>query len=200
MAVTREAEKAVNRNWMKKDYWIIGLTLAVTLCLCILVVQYWEYVRNFEQYGYLGLFIISVLAGSTALVPVPGVLVVFTLGAVMKYPVLVGAVAGLGEAVGAISIYMLGYGGRSFFKDINNSTYLRIVDWVQRKGSLGVFVMSAVVNPLFYPLTVAVAMMKLHLWKFFLNCWAGKTVKDIALAYAGYFGIWAVLRLLGIGI
>jgi hypothetical protein len=62
------------------------------------------------------------------------------------------------------------------------------------RGSLTVFLMSAVVNPLFCPLALTVGMLCFGLIKFFLLCWIGKTVKRMTIAYLGYFGLSALLQ------
>jgi len=39
--------------------------------------------------------------------------------------------------------------------------------------------------------------LRFPLWKFLSSCAAGKIVKNIAFAQAGYYGIEAILRLVG---
>lgn len=176
-----------------------GAALLLTLLLCFTAIYYWEYVRELGNYGYPGVFIISIFAGATIAVPVPALFVVFTLGGVLN-PAIVGATSGLGEAVGGMAVYITGYGGGRAFQKIKHPLFSRMVDWVQRRGSLAVFIMSAIFNPFFYPLTMAAGLTRLGLWKFFLTCWGGKTVKGMVVAYAGYFGLRSLLRLLGAGI
>jgi len=64
----------------------------------------------------------------------------------------------------------------------------------RRRGALVVFLMSAAVNPFFAPMAFTLGTMRFRLWKFFLMCWAGQTVKCIGIAYAGYLGLGTVLR------
>ena len=181
----------------RKEYIVGGLAMLLTISLCILAVFYWNYVRNLAQYGYLGVFIISILSGGTVVVPVPGLLVIFTLGGVLQ-PAIVGAIAGLGEAIGSIGIYLTGYGGESAFRNTGYTLYTKFADWVRHRGSVAVFLMSAVFNPLFYPFTAIAGTLHFGLIRFFLLCWAGKTVKGMTVAYAGYFGLGSILRWLGI--
>ncbi|MDI6814522.1 MAG: VTT domain-containing protein [Dehalococcoidales bacterium] len=183
----------------KKAY-ISGIVgIIATLLMAVAVVYFWEFVRGLEGYGYLGVFIISLFAGSIMVMPIPYVAAVFTLGGVLN-PALVGAASGLGASVGAMTIYLTGYGGNSLFQNVNDPLYCRLVDWVRRRGSVAVFIMSAVFNPLFIPMTIAMGMLRFRLWKFFLLCWAGNTVKSLAIAYAGYLGLRSLLRLFGVGL
>ena len=81
--------------------------MVLTIVLCVLVIVYWQEFVQFSRYGYIGVFIVSFLAGVTVLVPVPSVFIVFTLGAVLN-PVLVGLIAGAGEAIGSMGVYVTG--------------------------------------------------------------------------------------------
>jgi membrane protein DedA with SNARE-associated domain len=183
----------------KTEYIIGGLALALTIALCVVVVLYWDYIRQAEQYGYFGAFLISVLAGATIFVPIPGILVVFTLGSVLN-PALVGIVSGLGEAVGSLGIYLSGWGGQKAVQNLNHNWVNRFVGWLRRRGEIAVFLMSAIVNPLFYPFTAIAGMLRFGLIKFFFLCWAGKAIKNTAIAYLGYFGLRNVLRWVGMGV
>lgn len=183
----------------KREIAIGGAALAITIGFCVAVIYYWDYIVHAQRYGYVGVFFVSILAGGTVVVPVPGLVVVFTLGSVL-HPAIVGAVAGLGEALGSLSIYLTGYGGHSTFKTLNSSVARRFEDWLQRRGAVTIFLMSAVINPLYYPFTAMAGMMHYGLVKFFFLSWAGKTVKNTVVAYLGFLGLGSLLRYIGIGI
>jgi len=199
MAASPETTEATKTGSRKAEYTIGGVALALTIALCVAVVVYWDYVIQAQQYGYLGAFVISVFAGGTVFIPIPGVLVVFTLGSVLN-PAIVGIVSGLGEAVGSIAIYFSGYGGRKAARTIGNRSFARFQDWIRRRGSLAVFAMSAILNPLFYPFTAIAGMLRFGLVKFFFLCWGGKAVKNLVIAYAGYFGLRSILLWVGVEI
>ncbi len=182
----------------KAQYVIGGLAIALTIALCVVAVLYWEYIKNVSHYGYLGVFIISIFAGATVLVPIPGILVVFTMGSIL-HPALVGLVSGLGEAVGSIGIYLSGYSGQRAIQGLDNyRIFARFSDWIRRRGSVAVFLMSAILNPLFYPFTAIAGMLRFGLVRFFFLCWGGKSVKNMMIAYAGFFGLRSLLRWAGI--
>ena len=186
----------------KREYLVSAIGLVLVLALCVLVIIYWDYIQRAGRYGYLGVFIISIVTGGTILIPVPGLLVVFTLGSILE-PYIVGALAGIGEAIGSIFIYLTGYGGRSGVKKlekIDNRFTVKFEDWLHRRGSIAVFVMSSIINPLFFPFTAIAGAMRFGLPKFFFVCWAGKTVKGMAVAYLGYYGLGSILHWIGIGV
>jgi membrane protein DedA with SNARE-associated domain len=192
------AEKG-EKDSKKRGYLVGCAALVFAIALCAAVVYYWDYIDRVGQYGYLGVFIINIFAGVTIIVPVPGLLIVFTMGSVL-HPAIVGACAGLGEAIGSIIIYLTGYGGRGALKTLNHKYTNRFEEWIHRRGSIAVFLMSAIINPLFYPFTAVAGMMRFGLVRFFFSCWAGKTIKGMAVAYIGYFGLGSILRAIGIGV
>ena len=190
--------KGALRKW---EYYVGILGIILTIGLAVAVVFFWENVRALEGYGYLGAFLISIFGGATIIVPVPMLAVVFALGGVMKYPVFVGLAAGLGETVGALTIYMTGYGGGAAFLSSGGkiqSAYLRLMSLMERRGSLTLFILSAVLNPFFYPAGLAAGALRFGIKKYFLICWGGKTIKGISVAAVGYWGLGGLLRMLGV--
>jgi len=193
------------RKVLGKKAYIPGIVgIVATLLMAVAVVYFWEFVRGLETYGYFGVFVISVLGGATIIVPVPMLAVVFALGGVMKYPVLVGVAAGLGETLGALTIYMTGYSGGTALINSNHgkiqAVYSRLVRWMGLRGSLLLFVLAAVLNPFFYPAALTAGALRFGIRRYFFICWAGKTIKGMTVAFAGYWGLRGLLRMLGIPI
>ena len=177
---------------------IVGISaLLVTILGCIAVVLYWDYISQVQQYGYIGAFVINVLAGALAFIPIPAILVVFTLGSLLN-PALVGIVSGLGEAVGSLGIYITGYGGRVAVDSLNERYVSKLRGWLEGHGSLTVFLMSLILNPLFYPFTAMTGMLRFGAVRFFFLCWAGKAIKNTAIAGLGYIGLGTILRWVGV--
>lgn len=185
----------------KKAYILAIVGVVVTLVMAVTVVLFWEDVRALEGYGYLGAFLISIFGGATIIVPVPMLAVVFALGGVMKYPVLVGVAAGLGETLGALIIYLAGYGGGAALSTSTHgriqAAYLRLTHLMERRGSLTLFILAAVLNPFFYPAALAAGALRFGIRRYFFICWGGKTIKGLTVAYAGYWGLRGLLRMLG---
>lgn len=178
---------------------IVGVL--ATLLMAGAVIYFWETVQGFGAYGYLGAFLISILGGATIIVPVPMLAVVFALGRVMEYTWLVGLMSGLGETFGALTIYMTGYGGGAALYHSKHgriqSAYQRLMELMERRGSLTLFLLSSVLNPFFYPAALAAGALRFGVKKYFFICWAGKTIKGFTVAYAGYWGLKGLLRMLG---
>ncbi|MCK9356340.1 MAG: VTT domain-containing protein [Dehalococcoidia bacterium] len=174
---------------------LAALSVGATIVLCVLIVQHRGFVDQISHWGYVGLFLVNVLASGTLVLPGMGAVITFTLGGVLQ-PALVGVVAGFGEATGAVGAYLTGYGGRGLL--IDGPSGARFTALMQRHGSKAMFIMAALVNPIYYPFAVWMGVLRVRIGKFFLYTLAGRILKNLLLAYLGYFGMRTVLRWLGL--
>jgi len=194
----------------KRKYILGGLFLVLTLASCVALIYYLDEIEYLWRYGYPFVFLVSFLAGCSIPNPLPYIVVVFTLATKLN-PALVGVTSGLGAGIGGTLLYLAGRGGGKFFSKIGflspntggTSAFAsrwtsRIVDWAQRRGGIVVFLISSVFTPIFAPAAIALGALRFRLWKFFLLCWIGNTVKSLTIAYCGYFGLGTLLRWLGI--
>jgi membrane protein DedA with SNARE-associated domain len=186
------------RKPTKREALIGGISLAATIALSLFILQHKSYIEEIAEWGYFGCFFINVLTNGTFILPGFGIVITFTLGGVLN-PAIVGAVAGIGEAIGATGAYFTGYAGRGLLRDSNNSLYLRFSNIIDRHGSKAIFFVSAVLSPFFYPFAVFLGMARFGWARFFLATWAGRTAKSMVLAYLGYFGLGSILQWLGLG-
>jgi membrane protein YqaA with SNARE-associated domain len=120
-------------------------------------------------------------------------------------PFFVGLAAGIGEAIGEFTGYLAGRSGyavfiKSRYVDAGKSKgiYPRLQRWVKTRGSLALFLSSAVFNPFFSIIGATAGVLRFPLWKFFLVVWAGKTVKWTVVAILGRWLLVYILRWLGI--
>ncbi|MGB2814898.1 MAG: VTT domain-containing protein [Dehalococcoidales bacterium] len=196
------AEQKREKKISTKAAYALGIFgIAATLLMAAAVVYYWEWVHDLGAYGYVGAFLISILGGATIIVPVPMLAVIFALGRVMEYTWLVGIANGLGETVGALTIYMTGYGGGSALYNHTHgklqSSYEKLMQLMERRGWLILFVLAAVLNPFFYPAALAAGALRFGAKRYLLITCAGKIIKGLTVAYAGYWGLRGLLRMLG---
>ena len=186
------------RKPTKREALIGGISLAVTIALSLFIIQHRSYIDQIAEWGYFGCFFINVLSNGTFILPGFGIVFTFTLGGVLN-PAIVGAVAGIGEAIGAIGAYLTGYAGKGLLRDSNSGLYLRFSNIIDRHGSKAIFFVSAIVSPFFYPFAVFLGMLRFGWVRFFLVTWAGRTIKSMVLAYLGYYGLGSILQWLGVG-
>jgi membrane protein YqaA with SNARE-associated domain len=198
--------KRTLRRW---EFWVGLVAIVLTLFLAFAVVFYWEQFQSQPKLSYAGLFLVCVAGGATVIIPVPSIAVQFAMGAILN-PVIVGIVSGIGSGIGGTLIFLFGRGGRKLFSNVDFS-YLdsdktvvrwtgRIMHWARNRGSMAVFLMSAIFNPVFFPMAMAIGTSRYKLWKFFVMCCAGNIVKSLFVAYMGYYGLGSVLKAIGIDV
>jgi len=90
------------------------------------------------------IFLISILANSTIILPVPGVVITATMGTIFN-PLLVAIAAGAGAALGEMTGYLAGFSGRAVVE--NRKWYDRVVGWMHKYGAVTVLVMAIIPNP-----------------------------------------------------
>jgi membrane protein YqaA with SNARE-associated domain len=178
--------------------WRLEYTLlaAVALLLTACTIAFFYFsadLSNLRSYGYVGLFLVNVIGAASILLPSPAAASVFGGGAFLEsflgVPafIWVGLVAGLGEAVGEFSGYAAGYGGRIVVED--RPAYHRIHRWMDRHGTVTMFLMSTIPNPLFDVAGLAAGAVQMPWRRFFFAVLAGKVLKDTWLAAAGAGGV-----------
>lgn len=166
---------------------IVILVLVVALTIYLFTLPE-EQVQQLAGYGYGGIFLLSILANATILLPAPGLLFVFTMGARFQ-PLQIALAAGAGATIGELSGYLAGYSGQNIVDDIK--MYDRMVDWMDRHGALTVMVLAFIPNPLFDLAGVAAGALKMPVWQFMIWAFIGKFFKMLitALAGAGLFSL-----------
>ena len=159
-----------------------ALAIVVAVLITVAVIHYRDRLVELSTFGYLGIFLISVIGNATVLFPVPSLVAVFA-GGTLFHPLLVGLVSGVAEPIGELSGYLAGYGGSAIIED--KATYAKLEAWMRRHGYLTIFVLSVIPNPVFDLAGIAAGALHFPVWKFLLACWLGKTIKAVAVAYAG---------------
>jgi uncharacterized membrane protein YdjX (TVP38/TMEM64 family) len=170
------------------------LTLIVILVALGAAAYFRDRIQELEQYGYAAVFLVGLVSNATLILPVPGLALSSVMGGVFN-PWIVGLVGGAGQALGELTGYMAGYSGQTLVD--GNLTYDRLTRWMQRYGALTIFVLAVIPNPIFDLGGIAAGTLRFPLWKFLVSCTAGKVVKNIIFALAGYYGIETVFRLFG---
>ena len=163
---------------------ILAILMVIGITVSIFIFR--DQVAELKTYGYLGAFLIAIVSSATIILPVPGIVLIVALATVPEYnPVLIGLAAGAGSALGEITGYMAGFSGQLVFGD--SKTYLRLEEWMRRRGLIVIFVLSFVPNPFFDVAGAAAGMLRYSMWKFLLACFLGKTLRYILIACFGWF-------------
>lgn len=162
------------------------LILLAVIAISVYIFMIRDQAAKFAEYGYPGIFLISILANATLLLPAPGVAIVFAMGGVFN-PFMVGIVAAAGSTIGELSGYMAGFSGQVLAE--RTKIYERIEHWMEHYGMLTIFFLAAVPNPFFDLGGMAAGALKMPIHKFLLSCLLGKIIKMWIFAYAGAYSI-----------
>ncbi len=183
-----EVGEVETKGWVKKWLAPAVMLLLVVVITAVLFV-YRDNVSQLEEYGYLGAFLISLVANATIIMPMPGQVLLFALGASFN-PLLVGLASGFGGALGEITGYAAGFSGRGVLQ--NSQTYLNAVGWLEKWGMAVIFLFT--VTPLPVDVVgIAAGALRYPLWKFLLVCFLGKAILYTGMAYIGAWGWDAVI-------
>ena len=158
------------------------IVLLAVIALTVVLVINRERIQGLQAYGYPGIFLVSILANATILVPVPGVVFTSAMGTVFN-PFWVAVAAGTGAAIGELSGYMAGFSGQAVVE--NAARYDRVVGWMQKYGDITILVLAFIPNPLFDLAGMLAGVLKMPVWKFLIYCVIGKILKMMMFAYAG---------------
>ncbi len=153
-------------------------------------------VERLRRWGYFGVFLMALVGSTTVILPIPHLAFTFTMGAVL-IPVFAGFCGGLGDALGEIWGYLAGYA----VEDLVDrwKVYPIVERWMAQNGELTIFLMGVVPMPLFDLAGIAAGAAAMPIWRFFVVTWVAKTIKAIVFAWAGFYGVPWLARLLGVG-
>ncbi|MFB6258125.1 MAG: YqaA family protein [Flavobacteriales bacterium] len=149
------------------------------------MIPIFDLMPEWAEYGYLGIFLLSFLAAT--IVPFSSDVVMAGMLLMEKWdPVLIVLVASVGNWIGGMTNYVLGYLGKWIWIE----KYLRVRKkrvrgfkrWVDRWGSLLAFIS-------WFPgigdvLAIALGLFKVSLWRVTLFMFIGKSARYVAIAWA----------------
>lgn len=158
-----------------------------------------EWMQNFSvQYGYFGVFLMSLLGSMSIFFPIPYTVVIFTLGTVEAFnPLLIALASGVGSAVGEFSGYLLGLGGRKIISEKSKRKMDFLLKVFGKFGPLAIFLFALTPLPddlLFIPLGV----MRYNLLKAFIPALIGKLCMSLIIVYSAHFTIGIIREIFGI--
>jgi len=156
-----------------------------------------------SQYGYLGIFLISLVGALSIFLPIPYTVVIFTLGGLKAggtwvfEPLWIAVSAGIGSAIGEFSGYLIGVGGGKAI----SKRYKKRMDLLTRifdkYGLIVIFLFALTPLPddlLFIPLGV----MRYNLVRAFVPALIGKFCMNLIVAYSGRFSIQIIRDIFGV--
>jgi membrane protein YqaA with SNARE-associated domain len=164
----------------------VGLAAIITVTVIGLVRGDLFDVDRLKTLGYPGVFFLSFLGSVSMVLPVPGLVSVCG-GSVLLNPFFLGLLGGVGETIGEISGYSIGYGGGTVVE--RHRLYFKLKDLMARRGVPILFIVSTIPNPIFDLIGIAAGSVRFPLPRFLATVLVGKTLKGMLVAYTCYYGV-----------
>jgi membrane protein YqaA with SNARE-associated domain len=150
------------------------------------------------QYGYFGIFLISLLGASSVFVPIPSTIVIFTLGGLSTFdPLWIAVAAGTGAAIGEFSGYLIGFGGRRIISEKQKTKMDFLTKLFRKFGPIVIFIFALTPLPddlLFIPLGV----MRYSVIRAFIPALLGKFFSNLIIAYSGRLSLQIIKSIFGV--
>jgi uncharacterized membrane protein YdjX (TVP38/TMEM64 family) len=164
----------------KKIFRALILVFVVSITIIILINR--ERIGELKVVGYPGIFLISIIANATIIIPIPGVLITAAMGAVFN-PFWVAVAAGCGAAIGELTGYLAGYSGQGVVE--RSDWHDRLVSWMRRYGDVTILVLAFIPNPAFDVAGITAGMLKMPWYRYLIWSAIGKMLKMAIFAYGG---------------
>lgn len=167
---------------------IVGLVLVA----CLIGAAWLFRDHALEVAGYPGIFLVNFVGAVSLILPIPGLGLIATCGlSVQLNPLALGLLATSGETLGEWSGYVIGYGGHTALDRFGWYRRVRptLARWMLRRGTLILFVVSVVPNPVFDIVGIAAGSVQYPFRRFMAVVFVGKLIKWMVIAYACHYGI-----------
>jgi len=168
---------------------LIALVLGIIAVSVVFVV--WMFVGGlsnsdwWKTLGYPGVFFLSLLASGGMVFPIPSLAATCGAAGLDLNLIVVGILAGLGETLGELVGYSIGFGGQSVVQRRN--IYKRAKAWMVRWGVGVLLILSIIPNPIFDFVGIAAGALRYPIKRFLIIVWVGKTLKGLIIAHACFW-------------
>ncbi len=157
-------------QWMR----LLTFLFVVGLSLYLFLIR--GDIAHLGVYGYPGIFLFSLLANATIIVPMPSVIVTSASGSAPDE-------ARCCAALGELSGYLAGFSGQAIVERVD--WHVRLEEWMKKYGEITILVLAFIPNPAFDMAGLSAGALKMPMHRFLIWCWLGKMLKMLLFAYGG---------------
>lgn len=161
---------------------IVGTVfLIINIIVYLLPIDY----DFFGNYAYAGVFLITLIANATVIIPIPYIPLVARIAAEVDSVMLVILLSALGSALGESVAFFVGRSGKGVVEET------RFYIWVQHqlrhpwRAFLVLFVLATPPNPVFDIAGLSAGAFGLPYWMFFTAVFLGRTIRMGLISVAG---------------
>jgi membrane protein YqaA with SNARE-associated domain len=156
-------------------------SLGSYVAISVLIYRYRHWIKRLAGWGYLGIFLASLLGNATLLLPAPVLALALVEGKYLN-PYGVGGASAAGATLGELTGYLAGYGGQAF---VDHEQYPQLQQWLDDYGFAAIVTLAAVPNPVFDVVGILAGLNHYPLHLFVAATFLGKLVKFTAVALFG---------------
>ena len=180
-------------RWFSKtsDLKIQLVALVLGIFAVSLVFVIWMFVGGlsnsdwWKALGYPGVFFLSLLASGGMVFPIPSLAATCGAAGLDLNLIIVGVLAGLGETLGELVGYSIGFGGQSVVQ--RRRIYKRARTWMIRWGIVVLLILSIKPNPIFDFVGIPAGALRYPMKRFLVTVWVGKTLKGLIIAHVCFW-------------
>jgi len=160
---------------------------AIVLLICL--VSFWlalnpALVLRLGHWGYVGAFLVSLVASATIVLPAPGLAIIIAMSPSLN-PIALGIVAGVGSAFGELTGYAAGAGGGALIPFERQAQFERVRQLTRQYGAFILAILAALPFPLFDFAGIVAGALRMRIFRFLLAVAVGKSIKYIILIMLG---------------
>ncbi len=191
-SLIENADRVLNRAliWLARHHLLIQVaTWAVVIGSVAIGLAMWlsgsmDLDRIADQIGYWAAFYLNLVGAASIVLPVPGILAVcFAAAESLGLNIfLLGILGGAGAALGETTSYLVGYSGQKAVGNVPG--YGKIQRLMTEHGSVTIFALAVIPNPIFDVAGIAAGALRYPYRKFLIYIFIGKTIRMIIMAYA----------------
>ncbi len=175
-----------------KQKLLSGLIIIGVIAISTSMFIFKDQIKALESWGYVGLFLVALLASAAMFAPVPGLIVLAASTRVMD-PLASAMVFAVGASLGELSGYLVGSTGRGV---VNKSKWhTRMEGYMKKYGGLTIAVLGFVPNFLIDIAGMVAGALKMPWYHFLFWVFVGKVPKCLLIT----FGVTWFLQLYGLG-
>lgn len=180
------------QSWRREYSYLAAVGVIVTGFGFLFFLFHWN-LTDLQRFEYAGIFLISLIGSASVILPLPGAAIVVSSGqfvddvAGIPFWLVVGIVAAAGETIGEMTAYLAGMGGKAMLED--RPAYRVLDRWMHRHGTVTVFGLSVIPNPVFDIAGFMAGAVRMPIWRFAGTVFVGKAIKNCALAAGGDAGL-----------
>ena len=191
LAELREAITLPTKGSLKKAVILLAAIVVCALGLSILLLQFLpdeeQAIQKLLPYGYLAVFLITLISSFTIVVPLPGVIVWVSIA--VTFPLnlpLAAFIASIGGTLGEVTAYYIGRAGRAVIAPEHSERYQMAERWMKRYGGFTVGLFAFFPFLIFDFVGIAAGVLRYPIQRFLLYCWLGRLPRSLVEVYFFY--------------